>query len=107
MQGQQQKAQKIIARANGWDPDAVVNPSDGTSVPLADTLAMPAAVFTNQGVPMTYRKFPDQPDGYDVSKGLSPDDEDFKFGDPSREQQEANAKPSRGNGDPFAGMGGM
>jgi len=102
MQGDQSKALKTIARGKGWEPDAVYDPATGKSVPIDDGLVADAAIFTNQGVPMTRGKYTEKADGYDVNPGAGE-----AFNSPKMRSETSNAPFKGANGDPYAGKGGM
>ena len=105
MQGNSVRIQKNIARTLGWEPDAVYDPNTGKSIPLDRGLVAPAAILSNQGVPMTKGNYPQAADGFDVTIGTGEPKADFNS--PKRRSESLNAPFPRRGGDPNAGKGGM
>jgi hypothetical protein len=103
MLGQQSKAQKIVARAKGWDPDLIWDSKTQSYGPPNDALGtnQESAVFTNQGVPSTQGKYPQLEDGYDV-RNIGPDEVDFNH--PTPRSGGNNAPTPKARGDSFPGM---
>jgi hypothetical protein len=105
MQGDQTKALKTVSIGKGWNPDIVMDVGTGASVPLDAALSTDAAIFTNQGVPMTKGAYPHQADGYDVSIGAG--EPATTFNSPKRRSEGNNAPVPGKHGDPYAGKGSM
>jgi hypothetical protein len=105
MQGSQTAAQKTVARAKGWEPDAIYDPATGKSAPLDEGLVAPAEIFTNQGVQKSRGKYAQLADGYDVSIGAG--EPAATFNSPVRRSETGNAPFKGAKGNPNAGMGGM
>jgi hypothetical protein len=106
MQGQAVSSQKIIARAKGWDPDAIYDTKTGEYSPIDALFVSPAEVFTNQGVPKTRGAYGPPPNG--ESSSIMKEMEgpvDFKHPIPRSESSNAPFKGRGGN--PYAGLGGM
>ena len=105
MQGKSEMQQKMIARGSGIEPDSIYDPATGKYVPLDPLLTAPAAVFTNQGVPMTEGKY--SPPMIGVSEIESHPEGAVQFNVPNRRSESVNAPVPGKHGDPFAGKGGM
>lgn len=103
MQGNSVRQQKNIARQMGYDPDAVYDPNTGKSIPLDIGLTAPAAVFTNQGVPMTQGKYGPPPVTTDADAVQS--EGKVEFNQPTHRSESANAPFPGKHGDPYAGFG--
>jgi hypothetical protein len=106
MQGQAVSSQKIIARNKGWDPDTIYDPTTGESTPIDANFVAPAAVFTNQGVPMTKGAFGPPPNG-ESSAIMSEMERPVDFVYPTPRSESANAPFKGRGGNPNAGKGGM
>ena len=105
MQGQSTKAQKTIARAKGWEPDSIYDSMTRTFTPIDSGLVGDSEIFNNQGVPKTKGRYPQLPDGYDVSIGAG--EPAATFNSPVRRSETGNAPFKGAKGNPNAGMGGM
>jgi hypothetical protein len=101
--GQADKNQKDLVRSMGWEPDAIYDTKTGKTVPIDAALTTDAAVFTNQGVPMTSGRYADG--GGDLDPGGQPEGK-VEFNTPTHRSEENNAPFKGRSGDPYAGMPG-
>jgi hypothetical protein len=101
MQGMATKTQKDIARQMGYDPDGVYDPATGKYIPLEEGLVAPAAIFTNQGVPMTRSKY--GPPIIGSSEIESHPEGSVDFNHPTPRNEFNNAPIPGRKGDPYAG----
>jgi hypothetical protein len=104
VQGQFIKNQKDLVRSMGWNPDAILDVNTGKSVPLDAALSADAAVFSNQGVPMTSEKYGDPLTGSGAIESYPEDGVDFKS--PTRRSESGNAPFPGRRGNPYPDMPG-
>jgi hypothetical protein len=104
MQGHNIKSQKIIARGKGWDPDGVYDTTTGKYVPLDEGLVAEAAIFTNQGVPMTKDKYGAPIIGPSAIEAHP--EGPVQFNHPTPRNDFNNAPIPGAKGDPYAGKPG-